>query len=388
MRVLFASLIADNRWTGMGKWSHRVAEEMAALGHEPTLWFIDDFPAVARAGRFGVLLGAALVARRIVQERGRYDVAVVHEPSAWASALLRRAGARLPPIVSMSHGVERHIFEDMAEAKRRGYAVPPRLTRFKTPVSRLWQGDLAIRHADHVVCLSTTDREFILRRHGRDPADVTLMINGIDADDLQERTSAPPGARVLFLGGWLDTKGRRLLPELWARGRAARPDARRTRVGTGTTDDQVLGDFPAALRPSLRVVQRVEQREDMRAIVAAHDVFLMPSLAEGSPLALLEAMAAGLPPVAAAAGGIPDIVRDGDSGLLFPWCDAAAGADALLRVLGDPALAARLGAGARARAAQLTWRDTALTLDAVVRRLRGEPASAATRAPEPAGRRV
>jgi 2-deoxystreptamine N-acetyl-D-glucosaminyltransferase/2-deoxystreptamine glucosyltransferase len=66
-------------------------------------------------------------------------------------------------------------------------------------------------------------------------------------------------------------------------------------------------------------------------------------------------MAAGRPIVATAVGGIPEVVRDGVGGLLVPADDAAALAAAIGRILADPALAARLAAGARERAAGYDW---------------------------------
>jgi len=76
-------------------------------------------------------------------------------------------------------------------------------------------------------------------------------------------------------------------------------------------------------------------------------VFVLPSHAEGVPMSLLEAMAAGCPAVASAVGGIPDVVRHGANGLLVTPGDPSSLAHALGRVLGDPALARRLGAAAR-----------------------------------------
>ncbi len=87
------------------------------------------------------------------------------------------------------------------------------------------------------------------------------------------------------------------------------------------------------------------------ALLARASVFVMPSHAEGLPMSLLEAMAAGCPVVAAAVGGIPDLVVHGVNGLLLPAGDAAALAGAIRTLLQDPALAARLGREARATVA-------------------------------------
>jgi len=116
----------------------------------------------------------------------------------------------------------------------------------------------------------------------------------------------------------------------------------------------IAGDGPEAsglraLRDELGAGGTVEllgAREDVGAVLAAADAFCLPSRYEGLPLSLLEAMQAGLPCVATTVGGIPDVVEDERDGLLVPPSDDAALIAALDRVLGDPALRARLGAAA------------------------------------------
>ena len=90
-------------------------------------------------------------------------------------------------------------------------------------------------------------------------------------------------------------------------------------------------------------------REDLRPFYAAMDVFVLPSLEEGSPNALLEAMACGRAVIASRVGGVDEIVRDEHSGLLVPPGAPAALTEAIIRVTADDALKQRLGAEARRR---------------------------------------
>jgi glycosyltransferase involved in cell wall biosynthesis len=94
-------------------------------------------------------------------------------------------------------------------------------------------------------------------------------------------------------------------------------------------------------------VHFVGMRPDVPDLLQAMDIFVLPSYSEGVSLALLEAMAAGLPVIATAVGGTPETVSEGVTGLLIPPRDVEALAGALERLLADSALAKKLGENAR-----------------------------------------
>jgi glycosyltransferase involved in cell wall biosynthesis len=90
-------------------------------------------------------------------------------------------------------------------------------------------------------------------------------------------------------------------------------------------------------------------RPDILSVHKAFDVFVMSSVTEGLGTSLLDAMACGKPIVATTAGGMPEIVVDGESGLLVPPRDHEAMADAIVALLRDDALRARMGQAGEAR---------------------------------------
>src|SRR5213078_762420 len=104
-------------------------------------------------------------------------------------------------------------------------------------------------------------------------------------------------------------------------------------------------------------------REDAPALIARFDVLALPSTIEGLPLVILEAMARGRPVVATPVGGTPELVVDGETGLLVPPRDPAALAAALQRVLEDRDLADRLGEAGRRRVSER------FTLEGMTRRM-------------------
>ncbi len=129
--------------------------------------------------------------------------------------------------------------------------------------------------------------------------------------------------------------------------RAERP-VRLRLVGDGP--DRPRLEAEVAARGWSRDVEFLGEQIDLPAVMRDTDLFLLPSETESFGLAALEAMACGVPVVASAVGGLPEVVADGETGFLCPVGDVPAMAAAAGRLLDDPALRARLGAAARRRA--------------------------------------
>jgi glycosyltransferase involved in cell wall biosynthesis len=185
-----------------------------------------------------------------------------------------------------------------------------------------------------------------------------VIPNGIDARRIEDAARAldrpgkrreigvPPGAFVIGNVARLHrSKGQRYLIDALPAVLRGRPDAWVVLVGWGKEEEALR-----AQAESLGVGDRVRllgKRLDVHELLPAFDLFAFPSIHEAQGIALLEAMAAGVPIVAARSDGIPEIVRDGETGLLVPPYAAAPLGVAILRVAGDPALASRLVARAR-----------------------------------------
>jgi glycosyltransferase involved in cell wall biosynthesis len=170
------------------------------------------------------------------------------------------------------------------------------------------------------------------------------------------QNGSPP--RVLYIGGFSNpAKGGhvllRALPEILER----RPDLHLTLAGSDTPPDEVTA--LQRRHPGVHWAGWLDHRA-AREQVAQCDVFLMPSISEGLPMALLEAMAYGRAIVATKAGGIPEAVKDDAEAILVPPADPEAFSTAVLRAIGDGRLRARLGSAAQVRVEKDFGRDQIL----------------------------
>jgi glycosyltransferase involved in cell wall biosynthesis len=179
-----------------------------------------------------------------------------------------------------------------------------------------------------------------------------LAPNGVDSELFCPGAPASTTGRVvLFVGEARKKKGLPVLLEAFSQCARAKPEATLVLVGGVRSEDASLLEFFSSKHRHARVsvVAALPQAELVSHYRSA-SVFVMPSLHDGLPNALLEAMACGCPIVASSVGGILDAVRDGVEGRLVPAADSEALANALLDLLSRPQAALELGQAARRRA--------------------------------------
>ncbi len=249
-----------------------------------------------------------------------------------------------------------------------GYEPPDR--------SAYWQLRALARGVDRYLAVSRDIARELVERLGWPEEKIEVSYNAVDLRRVE--AEVPPGLReqlgagetrpLVLTPARLDAqKGHRTLFEAIAQV----PDAVFVLAGEGPERERL-----EALAAQLGIEERVRflgRREDVPQLLAACDVFALPSLYEGSSLAVLEAMAAGAPVVSSAIGGTDELIEDGSSGLLVPPGNAKALAAALRRVLGDPELRKDLAARARERVERdLTRERMAVRVTGVYRELLGE----------------
>jgi glycosyltransferase involved in cell wall biosynthesis len=216
----------------------------------------------------------------------------------------------------------------------------------------------AMRSSHHTVMVSNATRHQFAHDLGVDEGRLTVVPNGVpvqpgDATRVRREFGISEHDCVLLAVGNLEThKGHRVLLEALNLLERRDPKARWKLViagGRGGAQHQPLLNYldETGLKDRVRIVLN---RNDIADLLALADVFVMPSLWEGLPMALLEAMLAGKAIVASATAGIPEAITDGQDGLLVPPGNVVSLSDALRCLIGNPERRSEFGAAAFLRA--------------------------------------
>jgi glycosyltransferase-like protein len=345
-----------------------VAGALAARGHEVELFAIAPpgtgffrappvpahvVPHVAPDAPFDericALIDAYADGLRAPLRDGGFDVVHAQDCLSANAALILRDEGAIEAVVRTVHHVDDFASPSLIACQERSIAGP-----------------------DHVLCVSAPWVERLRAEFG---VEAELVANGVDAErfrparDPGERAAARDAAgldhelAILTVGGIEPRKGSLTLLRAFAAARAALPERHPVLLvaGGATLFDHrdEIGRFDALreeldLDGDVRVLGPVTDAE-LEGLYRAADLFALPSVKEGFGLAVLEALAAGLPAVVSDLDVFRTFLADGESALMAPVGDERALAAALVRAAESPALAARLREGGREVAARHGW---------------------------------
>jgi L-malate glycosyltransferase len=198
----------------------------------------------------------------------------------------------------------------------------------------------------HAIVANSSATAGQLRREHISERKIALIPNGLDVDLFARPLPRHTRRRVIMVANLRPEKGHDILIDAAVHVLRQYPDARFELAGGGPEQGAIearLGE-----RGIGEAFTLLGEREDVPALLANSDIVVLPSRTESLPNAVLEGMAAGLPVIASRVGGIPDVIDDGRTGLLFPVCDVQALAARLCQVMADGTLGTRLGDAARA----------------------------------------
>lgn len=341
---------------GVGSLTQTIARRLVAAGHRATVvgsYAARNGPIEERDEGVDVLRlpsPGPRGLRPLLEQRGlwrrlrdlhrdhRIDLVEGPEPSFWAAP----RSLPFPTLVRMNGG---HRFFAEAEGRR------------PAPV-RSWVERRSLRRADDLVSVSRYTAERTRALVGLGDRPIEIIRNPVDTDAFRPGPEPTPGT-VLFVGSLCEKKGVRQLVEAFAGVADRVPASRLLIAGRDLPDPVTGGSFRARLEalvaPSLadRVTFLGPVAHDrVAALIADAEVCALPSHMEALPVAWLEVMASGRALVASRTGPGPEVVVDGDSGVLVDPLDTAALAQAVIALLDDTAQRAAIAAGGRRRAVE------------------------------------
>ena len=272
----------------------------------------------------------------------RPQIVFAQSPFEGAAALLARRLARVPTQVVVELHGDWRASTRLYGSKARGLlgALGDRIAA------------RAVRSADAVRALSDFTVG-LAREHGVEPAAVFTTYSDLSAFTATPPAPLPERPTALFVGVLERYKNVDGIAAAWRLAAPRVPDAQLRLVGRGPhvpLVEQLVADLPGqtSWTPALTAPEVVRALDEATLL-------LLPSRSEGTPRVIIEAFARGRAVIAGRRGGMPDLVRDDVEGYLVEPDDVAGIAAALVRVLGDPELARRLGEAAFERSAQWTY---------------------------------
>jgi glycosyltransferase involved in cell wall biosynthesis len=335
-----------------------LAEAYERAGHQTEILSFDDLPRSFNA-QARMLSFPLLVASRMAGSLGRWaDVLDSTTGDAWLWSLRQPPRPTRPLLVVRSHGLEHREHLEWLRDHQAGRR------RLRKPYfiyhggERLRQVAGSLKRAELAFFLNHDDREFSVTRLGVDLARTHLVRHGLDESFLGLPAPRPSagsaGIRLALVARHTPGMGATYYAPALEQLLVRHPQLRVTLLGSGAAPSRVLQAFTADVRERIGVVPSY-LRAELPELLQGHEILLSAKFVESYGLALVEAMACGLAPVAAAAAGPARIIEHEKTGLLVPPRDVAACVEAVERLIIDPKLRLELRTNAHAAVQQSSW---------------------------------
>src|SRR5713101_3196221 len=373
LSVLMASGVPKRREGGVAAIIYNMGRELERLGHRVQYVFQEDLvPPESVSARFVELIFSLRLGRYIAANRKSFSIVNLHAPVGFPYGIRRKwhRNADYPPYVMTLHGLEERRVHVMSREVKKG-----RAWNFSWK-NRMWHRFYhqprfrwSIRTADGAHAYSRDVWNILQLKYNLDSDRVAYIPSGVESRFFIPREyRTGDRLRLLYVGTWLDQRGtfylrnalRNLAPRL--------PGLTMTIAGGAAPSEDILKFFGEGLASRIEVRPEIPW-ESMPSLYADHDVFLFPSLMEGLPSVLLEAMATGMPVITTETCGMPDVVENEHNGLLVPPADAKAIENGILRLAASVELRKKLGEAAQETMKRYTWQRAARQLEELYRRI-------------------
>lgn len=339
---------------GFGIHIHEMSKEQVRLGHDVTVYTASEnvkFAYQADAGYFVrnfkplvKILGNSITPPMLldlIREQSNYDIVHAHSHlffSTNLSAVARQLGST--PLVITNHGLN-------------SQTAPEWFQKLYTSIG----ARLTLAAADKILCYTETEKQELIDL-GVKPEKIEVIHNGIDTDlFVPAKEPCFDKKKLLWVGRYAKGKGLEYLIDAFSILKNRHPDVTLTLIGNGPEKDHIIQRInDLNLQNSITMKDFVPNSEIVN-MYQNSSVFVLPSLEEGVPRTILEAMSCGIPVVCSQLPQLIDIVDGG--GLLAPVKDSKALADTISKVLLDSSLAEEFRKNGRRNIVEnYSWKDT------------------------------
>lgn len=334
--------------------AHEISKELAKRGHDVIVYTakidassIQEFRDGYHVIRFKPIIkpvGNAIMPTiffALLKNKNKFDLIHAHSHLYFSTnlcALVRRLGSA--PLVITNHGLI-------------SQTAPGWLNKIYIPTIAKW----TLNSADRVICYTETDKAQ-LKELGIPSNKIVVIHNGVDTNIFTPHIKENSGnVRLLWVGRFVPGKGVEYLLDAYNILVKKHPKLKLLMVGRGPQKESVEQKIHDLNLDMNVLIKDFVPNQDMPKMYQSSNVFVLPSLEEGVPRSLLEAMSCGIPVVCTKLPQLVDVVND--AGLLVPTKDTHALLDKISEVISDKKLAQRLGENGRKNAVKnYSWEDT------------------------------
>jgi glycosyltransferase involved in cell wall biosynthesis len=365
MKILLVVHVPLDPNAGAASVTLKLGEAYKKSGHDVYYYSCDNLPSNLPRRLTGILF-SYYAARHIKKLLREIQLDVIHASSGdiwiWGllSALLKFPK---PLLITQSHGLEHTVHDQILEEVKNGSLK----LSWKYPLYNgsvlLWQVKKSFQFSDYCFVLNQYDAKTVQNRMRISAKKVKVFPNGIPDEFIglpfnpfQPESNSLPG--IAFIGAYLNRKGIQYgvpaLNNLMRR----HPHLRVSFLGTGETADRILSDFNKEFWDRITVVPFFNKTELPQLLRSCH-ILLFPSLSEGFPLALPEAMACGLAPIVTQIPGPTEIIINGVNGLIVSPRDSLQLEQAAEKLINDIDYLQKLSDSAYRTVQSYTWSNIA-----------------------------
>ena len=338
----------------------KLGQEYQKNGHQVGYFSFDNLPSKLPEIIKGIIFPYYLAAYLLVHHQKQpFNVIDASTGDAWFWAKLFSRFRRNCVLITRSHGLE-HIghLENLEESAKGNLSLS-----WKYPIYhggfRLWEVKTSIENADLTLMLNSRDRDYANKELGIAPEKLIIVPNGIPEEFIDlpwENTPQSPNStiRIAQIGSFIERKGIKYSIPALNNILKRFDNVEMSFLGTGCAESKVLSNFSADVRHKITVVSSYKHQV-LPELLKAHQIELFPSLSEGFGLALIEAMACGLAPIATSTLGLEELLEDRHNSILIPPRNSQAIEAALEELILDRSQLDRMRRNAYRTAQDYSW---------------------------------